>query len=697
VTVAASPSSAPPSLESITKRKLWFILGALLLGLLLAALDGTIVSTALPTIVGDLHGGSHLAWVVTAYLLSSTVSTPLWGKLGDQFGRKFFFQAAIVIFVLGSALAGFSHTMTELIAFRALQGLGGGGLLVGANTIIGDVVSPRDRGRYLGLFGAMFGVATVIGPLIGGLCVTYLSWRWVFYVNLPFGVLALIVTGLVLPGALSRVHHAIDYLGSLLLSGAATVLILFASLGGISWRWGSSQSIGLAVGGVVLTLLFLLAERRAKEPVIPLRLFRLRVFQASSFLGFVIGFAMFGALAFLPLFLQNVKNVSPTLSGLRLFPLMFGLFGASILSGRLVTRWGRYKVFPVVGTAFMTVGLYLMSLIGVHTSAVVMAAYMFVFGIGLGLSQQVLIVAVQNAVSYEDLGVATSGATFFRMIGGSFGTAVFGAIYANVLAHKLVPIVATLPKTGPKINLQVQDPNALHELARAFPLVYDKLLGAIAGTIQTVFLVAVPVAALAFLLSWLLPELPLRRSIATSDVGEGFGLPESRSSLDEIQLSLERVAVRENRGNLYRAMAQRAGIDLPPQSCWLLYRLADRPTETVREVASRLKVSREILEQAVRGLVAVGMVLVVQRGADWDVTLTPAGINAMERLTEARRAGLTELLEGWNLREHPEIIVMVKDLANALLADDDKMVEDALPHEAVAAAAGSASSERGLP
>jgi EmrB/QacA subfamily drug resistance transporter len=682
-------------LEAITKRRLWFILGALLLGLLLAALDQTIVSTALPTIVGDLHGGSHLAWVVTAYLLSSTVSTPLWGKLGDQFGRKIFFQAAIVIFVVGSALAGFSHTMTELIAFRALQGLGGGGLLVGANTIIGDVVSPRDRGRYLGLFGAMFGVATVIGPLIGGLCVTYLSWRWVFYVNLPFGVLALIVTGAVLPGALSRVHHTIDYLGSLLLSGAATVLILFASLGGISWPWGSGQSVGLAVGGVVLTLLFLLAEHRAKEPVIPLRLFRLRVFQASSFLGFVIGFAMFGALAFLPLFLQNVKNVSPTLSGLRLFPLMLGLFGASILSGRLVTRWGRYKVFPVVGTAFMTLGLYLMSLIGVHTSAVVMAAYMFVFGIGLGLSQQVLIVAVQNAVSYEDLGVATSGATFFRMIGGSFGTAVFGAIYANVLAHKMVPIIAALPKTGTKINLQVQDPTALHELARTFPVVYDKLLGAITGTIQTVFLVAVPIAGLAFLLSWLLPELPLRRSIATSDVGEGFGLPESRSSLEEIQLLLERVAVRENRGDLYRAMAQRAGIDLPPQSCWLLYRLADRPTETVQVVARRLKVSREILEQAVRGLVAAGMVLVVPRGTDWDVTLTPAGTVAMERLTEARRASLTELVEGWDLREHPEIIVMVKDLANALLADDDKMVEDALPPETATAAAGTGSGDSG--
>ena len=687
---------ALPSVEPITKRRLWLILGALLLGLLLAALDGTNVSTALPTIVGELHGGSHLTWVVTAYLLSSTVSTPLWGKLGDQYGRKVFFQASIVIFVVGSALAGFSHTMTELIAFRALQGLGGGGLLVGAQTIIGDVVSPRERGRYMGLFGAMFGVATVIGPLIGGLCVTYLSWRWVFYINLPFGVLALIVTGAVLPGTMSRVHHTIDYLGSLMLSGAATVLILFASLGGISWSWKSRQSVALAVGGIILTLLFLLVEHRAKEPVIPLKLFRLRVFQASSAIGFVMGFAMFGAVTFLPLFLQDVKNVSPTLSGLRLFPLMFGLFGASIISGRLVTRWGRYKIFPILGTACMTLGAFLLSLIGIQTSAAVTAFYMFVFGVGLGLTQQVLVVAVQNAVSYEDLGVATSGATFFRMIGGSFGTAVFGAIYANVLTHKLAPVVASLPKET-NVNLQTLDPATLHELARLFPEAYDKVLGAITVTLQTVFLVAVPIAAFAFLLSWLLPELPLRRSITTRDVSEGFGLPEPRSSLQEIQLSLERIANRENRVELYQTMAQRAGIDLPPQSCWLLYRLADRPGETVREVAARLKVSRDILEQAVRGLVAAGMVVVVERGTDHDVNLTPAGLAAMERLTEARRTGLTELLEGWNPAEHPELIAMVKDLSRALLADDKRMVEDALPHQNEAAAVVAGGGSPGAP
>ena len=681
--------AAAPVVEAITKRSLWIILGALLMGMLLAALDQTIVSTALPTIVGDLHGGSHLAWVVTAYLLTSTVSTPLWGKLGDQYGRKFFFQAAIVIFVLGSALAGFSHTMTQLIMFRAVQGLGGGGLMVGAQTIIGDVVSPRERGRYMGLFGAMFALATVIGPLMGGLCVTYLTWRWVFYINLPLGVLALFVTAAALPNALARVHHAIDYAGTLLLSGAATSLILFTSLGGISWSWTSPQSIALGVGGVALALLFLLAEQRAKEPVIPLKLFRVQVFSAASAIGFVMGFAMFGALTFLPLFLQNVKGVSPTASGLRILPLMGGMLGASILSGRLVTRWGRYKAFPIVGTALMTVGAFLMSLIGQHTGAWVMAGYMFVFGVGLGLIMQVLVVAVQNAVSYKDLGVATSNATFFRMLGGCFGTAVFGAIYANVLLHKLAPTIAALPHTGgSKLNLSTQDPSALHALARLAPEVYEKVLTAITGTVQTVFLVAVPIAFVAFLLSWLLPELELRKTVQTVDTGEGFGSPVPRSSLQEIELALQRFADRENRAELYETLAQRAGIDLPPRSCWLLYRLADRPACTVQEVATRLKVDQDIIQPGVEGLVAAGMVEEVTRDTECDLTLTPLGLTAIDRLTEARRGGLTELLEGWNPEEHPEVIDMVKNLASALLADDQRLVSDAMP-KAVAVSGGS--------
>ncbi len=685
--VGVSTDAPAPALERITGRRLWLILGALLLGMLLAALDQTIVSTALPTIVGDLHGGSHLAWVVTAYLLSSTVSTPLWGKLGDQYGRKIFFQAAIVIFVVGSALCGLSHTMTELIAFRALQGLGGGGLMVGAQTIIGDVVSPRDRGRYMGLFGAMFAVATVIGPLIGGLCVTYLSWPWVFYINLPLGILALFVTGAVLPGHLRKVRHSIDYAGTLLLAGSATSLIIFASLGGVSWPWVSAPSVFTAVLGVVLAVAFVFVERIVAEPVIPLSLFRVRVFTAASAIGFVMGFAMFGALTFLPLFLQNVKGVSPTVSGLRILPLMLGMLAASVTSGRLVTRWGRYRIFPIMGSALLTLGAYLLSYIDASLNSWLLAFYMFIFGVGMGLIMQVLVVAVQNAVSYQQLGVATSSATFFRMIGGSFGTAVFGAIYAIVFSHTFAPTLARAPASLLRsFNPQALDPALLNHLksTAAGLLFFEKYIDAVTHAVQTVFLVAVPIAAVAFIMSFFLPELPLRRTVETVDTGEVHGAMQARSSLDEIELALQRMSARENRAELYHTLAQRAGVDLPLRSVWLLYRLADGPACTVDEMAERLKVDPGIIQPGVDGLASAGMIEERRRGAECDIYLTSAGSDALSRLTDARRRGLTELLEGWNPDEHPEVIEMVKQLAHSLLADDDRLVADAMARPAVA-------------
>ena len=669
----AAPASAPTL--DLSHRRVLLIIGALLLGMFLAALDQTIVSTALPTIVGDLHGASHLTWVVTAYLLASTVSTPLWGKLGDQYGRKAFFQTAIVIFLGGSALSGFSHSMLELIAFRAVQGLGGGGLMIGAQAIVGDIVSPRDRGRYMGLFGAVFGVATVLGPLIGGFFVEYLSWQWVFYINIPIGVVALFVTAAQLPGHLRRVHHVIDYLGTILLTLATTALVLFTSLGGTTYRWGSAPIIGMAAAGVALTVLFLGVERRAAEPVIPLGLFANRVFSSASAVGFVMGFAMFGALTFLPIFFQDARGLSPPASGLRLLPLMGGLLLASTGAGQLVSRWGRYKVFPVVGTFLMIVGLLLMSRIGLTTGGWTIAGFMFVFGVGLGLVMQVLVVAVQNAVPYEQLGTATSGATFFRMIGGSFGTAVFGAVYANRLVTNVVHALHVKAVPSNLVNaLSGADPTSLKHLPPALRA------GAVAGivhTIQTVFLIAVPIAAVAFALSWLLPDIELRKTVRNADPGKELGMHESRSSLEEIQLSLERFSLRENRAELYATLAARAGLQLDPRPCWLLYRFADRPDCTLESVAARLKVDPERIEAGIDALVAKGLVEKVQAPGECEFSLTDRGQDAIDRLQVARRTGLTELLDGWDPEAHPEIGVMVRHLAHELLADDDKLLADA--------------------
>ena len=508
--------------KTLTHKEIMFVLSGLMVGMLLAALDQTIVSTALKRIVEDFNGLEHYTWVVTAYLLTSTASTPLYGKISDLYGRRPVFQFAIITFLIGSFAAGAATSMTQLIAFRAVQGLGAGGLMSLTFVIIGDIISPRERGKYQGYFGGVWGLSSVAGPLLGGyfsdhaqiLGVT--GWRWIFYINLPFGIAALIITSMSLHIPKVKREHSIDYLGALLLVSGVSALLLGISVYGPQDGWQASKTLLTLAAALALILLFIFQESRAKEPILPLTLFKNHTFSVTSVMAFIIGAGMFGAIIMLPLYLQIVKGDSATSAGLKLIPFMIGIVTMSIVSGKMITKHGHYKRFPIIGLALMTVGLAMLSTLTESTPFWQLSIYSILIGAGLGFSMQTIVIALQNSVDFRDLGVATSANTFFRSIGATMGVALFGTVYASRLAHNLPIEIEKLRASNPAalVGATPEKFEALKEntavLQSFSPELQVGIINAFVNSFHIVFLTAVPVTVIGFFIAFMLRETPLR-------------------------------------------------------------------------------------------------------------------------------------------------------------------------------------------